>query len=72
MLPCAGKFIPRPVTPNDADIQTIRDPWFQEIFNQTNSSIFAEEPLRGDFWDFMLSLGPLSGTPLWRLFHQVA
>ena len=48
MSPCAGKFIPRPVTLNDADIQTIRDPWFQEIFNQTNSSIFAEEPLRGD------------------------
>ena len=44
---CAGKFVPRPVTDNDPEIQTIRDPWFREIFGQTNSSIFADEPLRG-------------------------
>ena len=48
LLPvCAGKFVPRPVTDNDPQIQTIRDPWFREVFSQTNNSIFADEPLRG-------------------------
>ena len=44
----AGKFVPRPVTDNDPEIQTIRDPWFTEVFSQTNNSIFADEPLRGE------------------------
>lgn len=42
-----GKFVPRPVTQNDADIEKIRDPWFEEAFSQTMMSIKAGEPLRG-------------------------
>ena len=43
----AGKFVPRPVTENDQDIERIRDPWFEEAFSQTTQSIAAGEPLRG-------------------------
>ena len=48
LLSRAGKFVPRPVTEDDPEIQTIRDPWFTEVFSQTNNSIFADEPLRGE------------------------
>ena len=43
----AGKFVPRPVEENDRDIELIRDPWFEEVFDQTQKSIDAGEPLRG-------------------------